>query len=267
MIVYHNCSLSHLFFALDFGLGRLLLGLYCRCRGLISKNIVFLLGTWTWFVAWIIFFVAVIIVEHIVIFNNFDGHLVFILFDFCHEAHINKSVQLTFLVIRPDQFVFRVLIKRRTVFFLCLKTLWSSGRDFFFYLLALFVFNFILFFFLFLSFLSVVIFQKLLFVRFIIWKSVYGLSLQVPFNFVDHIARNLFALHITVHIIICIPVGVWRTYHWFWLSARLFESLEEFSAKKDEGIIEDLVGLFFRDFAFLIEEFRVSFEEFLNGGW
>ena len=178
IVINHNCALLYLL-SLDFWSFYFFFSLNSSSWMLISENIIFLFLT---LLAWLICTFAIwlfieIFFEHVIIFSYLSCNFFFIIIYFSHETEINKSIDLSLLVLRPNILSWFLLI---------LVLIWFWFRCFrvwlFILLVYLLAFRFVIFswrlsfnvLLLFLaSFLSVVVFKKTFFVRFQVFSLFY----------------------------------------------------------------------------------------------
>lgn len=116
------------------------------------------------------------------------------------------------------------------------------------------------------SFLSKVVFKESFLMRFQVLTLFYLSVSQLFNNLFDYPLVYFFRLHITIKILIRIPLRIWRT-QVLYLFFGLFKNIHEFISIQYEKLIEWFSIFFLGCFAFLVEEFGISSQKFLNEWW
>lgn len=122
MLVHENFSLSHFLLTLSLSLYWILFGLDGCSGSFVTKDVIFFI-TWFWSFTWWAITLVGVLIEHVIIFNDLDIHVVIVI-HFSHEAHVDECVELSLLILWPDIFLL-IHIQRKVLPFcwlnLCLS--------------------------------------------------------------------------------------------------------------------------------------------------
>ncbi len=128
--IYKDSTLSNSFFALYLWIRALLCCFDCSCWGFISENIIsirlamaFLLNRF------LLYLLLVFIAKHVIIKGELCLYLLLIIIYFCHITHIDKAINLLFLILWPN-------VSR---FWLCFLILLREGSLWFWNWLSIFL--------------------------------------------------------------------------------------------------------------------------------
>lgn len=100
--VYEDCSLPDGFLALYLRIRALLCCFYCCCWGFITEYVISVWLTLTFlFNSFLFYLLFVFIAEHVVIEGKLCLNLLLVVIYFCHVAHIDKAIDLLFLIFWP----------------------------------------------------------------------------------------------------------------------------------------------------------------------
>ena len=257
--IYEDCTLSNSLIALYFGIRALLCCFDCCCRSLVSKYIISIRLTLTFFLYSLLFYLLLVfIAKHVIIKGKLCLYLLLVIIYFSHVTHIDKTVYLLFLIFWPNisgfWLCFLILFRERR-----LSRLWGWLSSFrilryffrFFFLLVSCISLLLN------SFCSYIVLQKLFFMSFKDLWLLWELISQSFNNLLNHRSFDNFTLKIFINIFIRIPIRLRRTDHGCSFFLRIVQALNIFLGIDDDIFIEGVICIFFWGIASFGEKLRV----------